>query len=145
MKVKLDENAFMPTKAHEDDAGWDIYSPVDMVVPARKVTNGELTEKSVGIDTGVHIAIPRGYCGMLKSKSGLNVKFGLTGEGVIDSGYRGSICTKLYNDSTHDYYIKRGDKITQLVIMPINMDTLELVDELDDTERGINGFGSSGR
>ena len=82
---------------------------------------------------------------MVKSKSGLNVKHGLTSVGVIDVGYTGSIRVKLYNHSSKDYCIKRGDKVSQLVIMPILTPELELVDELEDTERGANGFGSTGR
>jgi dUTP pyrophosphatase len=82
---------------------------------------------------------------MLKSKSGLNVIHGITSEGVIDVGYTGSIKVKLYNHSGYDYKVEAGDKITQLVIMPIIIPELELVDELGDTDRGNNGFGSSGK
>ncbi len=82
---------------------------------------------------------------MLKSKSGLNVNHGLVSEGVIDSGYTGSICVKLYNHGKNPYIVKPGDKISQLVIMPILTPELELVEHLEDTERGDNGFGSTGR
>jgi dUTP pyrophosphatase len=85
---------------------------------------------------------------MLKSKSGLNVKHGIVSEGVIDVGYTGSIRAKLYNHSDKDYVVHKGDKITQLVIMPYvapDLDGIEVVDELDATDRGDNGFGSSGR
>jgi dUTP pyrophosphatase len=75
----------------------------------------------------------------------LNVKRGITSEGVIDVGYTGSIVAKLYNNSDEDYTVNAGDKITQLVILPIITPELELVDSLDDTERGDNGFGSSGK
>jgi dUTP pyrophosphatase len=136
MKVKLDEGARIPTRAYELDAGMDIYSRENKVVPAHG---------SAVFDTGVHIAIPAGYCGMLKSKSGLNVKHGLTGEGVIDSGYTGSICVKLYNDSEDDYTVKDGDKITQLVIIPVLIDEIEVVDDLPPTARAARGFGSSGK
>lgn len=136
VKVMLDEGARVPTKAHRTDAGFDIYSPEEVTIKAGK---------SACIDTGVHIELPYGTVGMLKSKSGLNVKHGLTSEGVIDVGYTGSIRVKLYNNSEEDYTVKKGDKITQLVIMPICMLTLELADELEATERGDGGFGSSGR
>ena len=151
MNVVLDENAFMPTKAHEDDAGFDLYTPDDIVVKANRyafLDNAFLGSKgveSVIIDTGVHISIPKGYVGMIKSKSGLNVKHGLISEGVIDSGYTGSIVVKMYNLSQYEKHFKRGDKIAQLVIMPISTECLELVDKLDDTERGDGGFGSTGR
>lgn len=135
MKVKLDPGAVMPTRAHSTDAGLDIYSPVPILIDK----NG-----SVCIDTGVHVAIPEGFVGMLKSKSGLNVKFGITNEGVIDSGYTGSIAVKLYNHSDSNVIISKGQKISQLVILPIITPELELVDELEETERGDGGFGSTG-
>lgn len=136
MNIVLDRNAKMPTRAHETDAGLDLYATEMQIVPAKE---------SAVFDTGVHIAIPAGYVGMLKSKSGLNVKHGLIGEGVIDSGYTGSIRVKLYNMSGIDYKINAGDKISQLVILPIATPDLQLVDSLEDTSRGNNGFGSSGK
>ena len=136
MKVKLDEGAFTPTRAHETDAGLDLYSPVFMWVKSKG---------SASIDTGVHIELPMNTVGMLKSKSGLNVKHGITSEGVIDVGYTGSIVVKLYNHSDTDYFVRRGDKISQLVILPIVTPDIEVVEELDATDRGDNGFGSSGR
>ena len=95
MKIKLDAGAFMPLRAHETDAGLDLRSPFDCVVPARG---------SAVIDTGVHVQLPLGTAGMLKSKSGLNVKHGITSEGVIDVGYTGSIVAKLYNHSDIPHY-----------------------------------------
>lgn len=136
MKIKLDENAFMPTRAYETDAGLDVYSPIEAVVPARG---------SVCIDTGVHIELPKNTTGFLKSKSGLNVKHGITSEGVIDVGYTGSIAVKLYNHTDKDYLVRLGDKISQLVILPILTPQLEFVNELESTERGDGGFGSTGR
>ena len=136
MKVKLDKGAFMPTRAHENDAGLDLYALEMKSVPAK---GSEI------FDTGVHIELPRGTVGMLKSKSGLNVNYGLTSEGVIDVGYTGSICVKLYNNSIFDYTVFKGDKISQLVIMPILTPTLELVEDLEETERGNGGFGSTGK
>ena len=101
---------------------------------------------SSAIDTGVHVAIPMGYVGMLKSKSGLNVRYGITSEGVIDAGYTGSIVVKLYNNGDEDYVVNRGDKITQLVVMPIYNDEVEIVYELPAIgDRGDNGFGSTGK
>ncbi len=136
MKIMLDEGAFMPTRAHEADAGLDLYAREDAIVSAKE---------SVKFDTGVHIELPPDTVGFVKSKSGLNVNHGLTSEGVIDEGYTGSIVVKLYNHSGHDYSVKRGDKISQLVILPIVKPTLEVVDSLAETDRGNNGFGSSGR
>ena len=136
IKTVLDTNAYMPTKAHDIDAGFDLYSPVDAVVPSRG---------SATIDTGVHMQIPVGMTGFLKSKSGLNVKSSIVSEGVIDSGYTGSIVVKLYNHSDNEYIISKGNKITQIVLLPIPTVVLEQVDNLEDTERGTNGFGSSGK
>lgn len=136
MKIKLDAGAHIPTRAHNTDAGLDIRAIDGRTVPARG---------SVTFDTGVHIELPEGTVGFLKSKSGLNVNHGITSEGVIDVGYTGSIRVKLYNNSDVDYEVKAGDKISQLVILPICTPTLELVDSLDETERGTGGFGSSGR
>lgn len=136
MKVTLDEGAKMPTRAHDTDAGLDLYARDTQIVPAKE---------SAVFDTGVHIALPAATVGLIKSKSGLNIKHGLISDGVIDVGYTGSIHVKLYNLSGYDYTVKAGDKISQLVITPVEMVSLELVDTLEDTERGANGFGSSGR
>ena len=137
LKVKLDEGAFAPESAHEDDAGFDLRTPTDCFIPAG----------GFGIiDTGVHMAIPKGYVGFLKSKSGLNVRDNLTGEGVVDSGYTGSIVVKLYHNAGYGgKQFRRGDKIIQIVLLPILKPEIKLVDELEQTERGDNGFGSSGR
>jgi dUTP pyrophosphatase len=136
IKVMLEAGATMPTRAHEADAGLDLYAVEAQVIPAKE---------SAVFNTGVHVQIPYGYVGMLKSKSGLNVKYGITSEGVIDASYSGSIVAKLYNHSGYDYEVKAGDKITQLVIMPVELAALELVDKREETGRGNNGFGSSGR
>ena len=136
MKIMLDEGAYMPTRAHSMDAGLDLYSPVDVMI---------MPQASAVIDTGVLVELPPGSVGFLKSKSGLNVRHGILGEGVIDAGYTGSIRVKLYNHSGEEYYIQRGDKITQLVILPVILPDLEQVDRLEDTERGCGGFGSTGR
>lgn len=136
MRITLDKNAFLPERAHSHDAGLDIKSPVTVIVPAHG---------SAVIDTGVHVEIGVGCVGFLKSKSGLNVKHDIQSEGVIDSGYTGSIVVKLYNLGDGDYLVERGDKISQLVILPILTPVIEVVDSLGETERGNNGFGSSGK
>lgn len=136
IKVVLDEGAKMPCRAHSADAGYDLFSREDAVI----------YPNAGGIfDTGVHLSIPEGYVGFLKSKSGLNVKHSIQSEGVIDSGYTGSIMVKLFNHGSKDVHIQKGQKISQLVLLPIITPELELVDSLDQTERGSNGFGSSGR
>ena len=140
MKVMLDPGAKMPTRAHELDAGYDLYSPIKTVLPVQSA----LTDGSACIDTGVHVQIPAGYVGFLKSKSGLNVKNSVQSEGVIDSGYTGSIMVKLYNHGRQPVRIEKGQKISQLVLLPIITPDLELVDGLEETERGESGFGSTG-
>lgn len=136
LKVVLDEGAKIPTRAHSSDAGFDLYARETAIVEAKD---------SCKFDTGVHIEIPEGYVGFLKSKSGLNVKHGITSEGVIDAGYTGSVVVKLYNNSGYDYKVNAGDKISQLVLLPIVTPELEIADSLTDSDRGDNGFGSSGR
>lgn len=136
MKITLDPGAYVPVRAHATDAGLDLKSPKLVYIPPYS---------SVAIDTGVHVEIPEGYAGMLKSKSGLNIKHDITSDGVVDCGYTGSIQVKLYNHGSHGYEVKNGDKITQLVVTPIVTPAIELVDELMSTERGSKGFGSSGR
>lgn len=136
MRVVLDEGAYIPERAHEADAGADLRTPYRVIV---------YPENSVTVDTGVHVEIPAGYVGLLKSKSGLNVKCDLTGEGVIDSGYTGSIVCKLYNHGEYMHIFERGDKIIQLVIVPISTPKFEQVESLENTDRGNNGFGSTGK
>jgi dUTP pyrophosphatase len=135
IKVMLDDGAYMPTRAHKADAGLDLYATEDTVI---------FRDGSYTFDTGVHVAIPEGYVGFIKSKSGLNVKQGIQSAGVIDSGYTGSIRVKLYNHSSEMVHIQRGQKISQLVILPVATPEPELVSELENTERGNGGFGSSG-
>ena len=136
IKVALDEGATLPTKAHPSDAGMDIYSLETKSIPPR----GYETFK-----TGVHIQIPEGYCGLLVSKSGLNVNHNITSTGLIDSGYTGEIKVKLYNHGFQDFKVERGNRISQLVLLPILVANLEVVSELDESERGDKGFGSSGK
>ena len=135
MKVSLDPGAYMPTRAHATDAGLDLYARETVTIPARGRAIAE---------TGVRVAIPAGYVGMLKSKSGLNVKKNILGEGVIDAGYTGPIVVKLYNQGGEDVTIEAGMKLIQLVILPILAPELELADSLDETDRGAGGFGSTG-
>lgn len=137
MKVKLDPGAIMPTRAHETDAGLDLYSKGTKVITSWS---------SQVFDTGVHIAFDPGTYGKIESKSGLNVNHSVVScGGVIDEGYTGTITVKLYNLGTEPYTVHKGDKIAQLVIMPYLTPKMELVDELDETDRGDNGFGSTGK
>lgn len=136
MKIKLEPWAICPTRAHETDAGLDLYAAEDQEVPACG---------SAIFDTGVHVQLPPFTAGMIVSKSGLNFKRDIVSDGLIDIPYRGSIRVKLYNQGQKSYTVKRGDKISQLVVVDIHLPTLQIVDELDETDRGNNGFGSTGR
>ena len=135
MKVKLDPGAYVPTRAYHKDGGLDLRSPESAIVFAGG---------SVCIDTGVHVQLPPGTAGLLVSKSGLNVKNNVTNTGLIDEDYTGSIKVKLYNHGNQIVRIEPGQKISQLLIVPILRPDVEVVDELDETERGNNGFGSTG-
>lgn len=136
MKIMLDEGAIMPVRAHEFDAGLDLFAREDGIL--RPCSN-------LLVDTGVHMQIPEGFVGFLRSRSGLMVNHNIVTDGTIDSHYTGSIKVKLFNLNRKDYHIKAGDKIAQLVIVPCGLPQLELVDGFADTDRGDNGFGSTGR
>lgn len=141
MKIKikiLDENIPSPKFAHTGDAGLDLYSTIDYVLKPfeRKL-----------VPTGIKIEIPEGYAGFVQPRSGLAIKHGISlvnTPGLIDSGYRGEIKAILINfDPIENFEIKRGDKICQLVIMKIENAEIIFKDELDDSDRGEGGFGSS--
>ena len=137
MKIKVDEGGYLPKREHATDAGMDIRSRESGFV---------LPHSGATFSTGVHVQLPKGTCGVLMSKSGLNVKHDITSTGLIDEGYTGEIMVKLYNHGDDAYLVKRGDKISQLVVVPVLYESIELVDELDgNTERGDNGFGSTGK
>lgn len=136
MKITLDDGAYLPVRGHSTDAGLDIRSRETQIVCAKD---------SAVFKTGVHVQLPKGTAGILISKSGLNVCFGISSTGLIDEGYTGEIVVKLFNHSGYDYKVKKGDKISQLVIVPVFYETCEIVDELDPSDRGTNGFGSTGR
>lgn len=137
IKFTLDEGAHAPEKAHAADAGYDL-----------RATKGATIRCDGGIafNTGVHVAIPEGYVGFVQGRSGLNVKHDIICPvGTIDAGYTGSIVVKLYNMGIWTYEVKAGDKIAQLIIQPLADCELVRAEALDETERGEDGFGSSGR
>jgi dUTP pyrophosphatase len=137
VNIVLDEGAYMPVRAHKTDAGLDLKS--------REETWIEPGESHC-FDTGVHMEFEPGYYGKIESKSGLNVKYGIVScGGVIDEAYTGTITVKLYNLSSNHYFVRKGDKIAQLVIMPYATPELHIVDDLKVTERGSGAFGSTGR
>lgn len=136
VKIKLDKNAYMPKREHPTDAGADIRTPKAFLVPPHS---------SKIVHTGVHIETPPNHVTMLKSKSGLNIKHNILTEGVIDEGFDGEIVVKVYNHGNEGISFNVGDKITQLVIMPVIYPDFEQVEEIAGGERGSNGYGSTGR
>jgi dUTP pyrophosphatase len=136
MKIQLDENAIMPDRAHPTDAGLDLFTPVDVVVPAHGY---------VFVDTGVHVELPAGTRGHICSKSGLNRYCGITADGTVDVGYTGTIGVTLHNDDDEPLEFKRGDKIAQMVVDLILCPPIQVVDKIDGGERGDDGYGSTGK
>lgn len=156
IKIKLDEGAIMPTRAHRADAGLDLYTPHDVEIPSMAEVAERTIEELEGwniaaeppsteIDTGVHVQIPYGFFGDIRSKSGLLFYKDVITDGTIDSGYTGSIKVKLINLGTKAVEFKAGDKIAQMVISRCELPEIFEVSELEKTERGDNGFGSTGR
>lgn len=136
MRIMLDKSAYAPSRAHDTDAGIDLRTPVAVTVPAHG---------SIVLDTKTHVELPKECAGIIMSKSGLNIKHGITSTGLIDEGYTGSILVRLYNHTDEAYTFEPGDKVTQLVVIPVRYDPLEIVDSIDGGERGDGGFGSTGK
>ena len=136
LQIKLEEGAFPPIRAHRTDAGLDLKAKDNQIVPAKE---------SAIFHTGVHVKLPLGTAGVIISKSGLNMVHDITSTGLIDEGYTGEIVVKLYNHGGYDYKVVAGDKISQMVIVPVMCPEIRYVQELEETERGDKGFGSSGK
>jgi dUTP pyrophosphatase len=138
--VQLDAELPLPTYAHQGDAGLDLFAREDGVIASG---GGRVL-----MPTGISIAIPIGWCGLLMPRSGLALKHGIgivNAPGLIDSAYRGEIKVVLINtDPTDDYRVSRGDRVAQLVIQRVEEVTWNVVDTLDGIDRG-GGFGHSGR
>ena len=132
---QLDKGAYKPLKAHQNDAGFDLFSPKEIVIEANSVNK---------INTGVHVLIPDGYVGLVLPRSSFNCAGVATPTGVIDAGYTGSISVVLSSKS--DLKIYAGNRIAQLVIVPLPEIRLVEGDVMaHKSERGCGGFGSSGR
>lgn len=135
---KLNEDAKLPTRANPTDAGLDLYNLNDIHIYPR---TREL------IPTGLAVEIPFEFCGFVQPRSGLAVKKGLTvlnTPGLIDSGYRGEIKVLLYNSSDEGVSLSKFSRIAQLVIIKVPFTTAYPVEELDESDRGTSGFGSTG-
>lgn len=145
MEIKLKRtspNAIIPTQSHVGDAGYDLY--------ACDIPNGKVEiapHDTCMISTGIALAIPKGYAGLLFSRSGIATKRGIrpaTAVSVLDSPYRGTIIYPAHNDSADWQTVENGERIGQLVVVPVVALTFNEVDELEETERGTGGFGSTG-
>ena len=136
MKVQLDQSAYKPDRAHPADAGADLRTPYGFILRA----NSHRV-----IDTGVHFEIPTGYVGMIKSKSGMMTDGGIVTDGTVDAGYSGSVRVCLFNHSGKHRMFKAGEKIAQIVFLPIVAPDFEQVDKITGGERGDRGFGSTGK
>lgn len=136
--IKTHVDAVLPCYAHEGDAGLDLYATSDVELVSGVVTF---------VSTGIAIALPSGYEAQIRSRSGLAAKgvSVLNSPGTIDSGYRGEIKVILFNHTTKSICIKKWDRIAQMVVAPVTRVILNEVDELDSTERGSGGFGSTGK
>ena len=134
--IKLEEGAKQPDRGHDYDAGLDLYANVES---EKVVSTGEVLQ----VHTGVSMAIPDGYFGMICERSSMGAKGLAVRGGIIDSTYRGEIRVLIHNLSQNDYLINNGDKIAQIIILPCSQTRLEVVDLLDETERGDKGFGST--
>jgi dUTP pyrophosphatase len=140
LSVKLlHPGARLPTRAHPGDAGADLFSVEEVVIPA-----GERRD----IGTGIALAIPEGYAGFVQPRSGLAFKHGImvvNSPGLIDAGYRGELRVSLYNSGREPFLVAVGERIAQLVIQPVEAPEYVAADELPESSRGQGGFGSSGR
>jgi dUTP pyrophosphatase len=138
--TRLSEDAREPSRAHDGDAGYDLYS-----VETATIAPGE--RASVG--TGIALAIPDGWAGLVLPRSGLAARHGITlpnAPGLIDAGYRGEVRVLLLNaDCRETFHVAPGDRIAQLVLVRHESPELIEVESLEETVRGTGGFGSSGR
>lgn len=134
---KLHKEAILPNYAHEDDAGFDLYSIEDVEIAPNV---------RVQIRTGIAMQIPVGFVGLIWDKSGLSHKHGLkTLGGVIDSGYRGEVKVGIINLGEQTYKLEKGHKVAQMIIQKKETCEIEEVSDLEESHRGEGGFGSSGK
>jgi deoxyuridine 5'-triphosphate nucleotidohydrolase len=135
LKNKMSDKQLL--KTHRNDAGLDICCSEEIIIPAKS---------SAIVNTDLYIEVPYSHVGMIKSRSGLSVKHQLeVGAGIIDSGYRSEVKVHLYNHSNINYTVEKGDKIAQLLTIPVMLNLYEESETLSDSSRGENGFGSTGK
>jgi dUTP pyrophosphatase len=136
LKVKrIVPQAKLPSYGHPGDAGLDLYASVDHTLPPGSV---------FAVPTGIKMAIPPGFVGLVWDKSGLSLKGVHRLAGVVDAGYRGEVQVVLINLGWEPFEVKAGMKIAQMLVQPVVEASVREADELDDTSRGAGGFGSTG-
>ncbi len=137
LKVRrINKDARLPRYGHPGDAGLDLFSVVEAVLKPGK---------ALAVPTGIQTAIPSGFVGLIWDKSGISLSGVHRLAGVVDAGYRGEIKVVMINLSGSDFVVSKGMKIAQMLIQPVVGVTVNETDDLDDTERGEGGFGSTGR
>ena len=139
LKCKVTDSKYTPARAHPNDAGLDLRAAENALL-----FHGDRQ----AVDTGVSVEIPDGYVGLVCARSGNAARRGVgivNGVGVIDAGYRGPVNVLLINHGRDNVTVRRGDRIAQLLIVPIETPSVEIVGSLSDSERGTGGLGSTGR
>lgn len=147
LKVKLlVENAKLPTKSHAFDAGLDLYAAEDLLMQSlTTLLNSNSPDTNYLVKTGIALEIPEGWCGVIFDRSSVASKQSLYKvAGVIDSSYRGEVKVCLVNHKGRTHLIERGQKIAQMLLLPVPAVEIVQVEELPDTDRGVGGFGSTG-
>lgn len=134
--LRLSSEAILPTRAHPDDAGLDLYGLEDIYIASGQGKTAK---------TGIALALPPHHVGMIADRSSLAKRGLKTSGGIIDAGYRGEIQVVLWNISQDPIHLKPGERIAQLLILPVSTPAVQEVSELDETSRGNKGFGSSGK
>lgn len=145
---RLNDEAILPTRNKEDDAGLDLYAVEDIEIPPSEVDNSFVGVRigRATIPTGIAVDIPKGYDGKIKGRSGLAFNDDIISfEGTIDASYRGELRIRLYNLTGRLYQVRKGDRVAQLVINKCELPKPEWSDELSFGSRGADGFGNSGR
>jgi dUTP pyrophosphatase len=134
--LRVNKDAVLPTRAHPDDAGLDLYNLEDFLLEPGQ---------GKAVKTGIALAVPQGHVGLVADRSSLGKRGLKTAGGVIDAGYRGEIHIVLWNISGEVFELKRGERLAQLLLIPISTPAVQEVTSLDETARGAKGFGSSGK
>lgn len=136
MKVQLEAGAIKPTREYATDAGLDLYAMHGGTVKAHKTAT---------FHTGTHVQLPSGTAGILQPKSGLMTRLDILTFGIVDEGYSGEVLVHMFNLGDFDYTVRAGDKISQMLVVPVRYEPIEVTKTITGGDRKEKGFGSSGR